>query len=104
MITKTAIFADGRKQIELWKEANIFKDKLLSKRLQNHFLRLKFCGIKNNTYICVINIKTIRVMPEVFRFFGFSFFYYSKEHEPVHIHVEGNDGMAKFDWDATSLS
>ena len=38
-------------------------------------------------------------MPEVFRFFGFSFFYYSKEHEPVHIHVEGNDGMAKFDWD-----
>ena len=38
-------------------------------------------------------------MPEVFRFFGFSFFFYSKEHEPVHIHVEGNDGMAKFDWD-----
>jgi hypothetical protein len=23
-------------------------------------------------------------MPEVFRFFGFSFFFYSKEHEPVH--------------------
>ena len=22
----------------------------------------RFCGIKNNTYICVINIKTIRVM------------------------------------------
>ena len=43
-------------------------------------------------------------MPEVFRFFGFSFFFYSKEHEPVHIHVEGNDGMAKFDWVATSLS
>ncbi|MBP1541684.1 MAG: DUF4160 domain-containing protein, partial [Prevotella sp.] len=27
-------------------------------------------------------------MPEVFRFFGFSFFFYSKEHEPVHVHVE----------------
>lgn len=38
-------------------------------------------------------------MPEIFRFFGFSFFFYSKEHEPIHIHVEGNDGMAKFDWD-----
>ena len=38
-------------------------------------------------------------MPEVFRFFGFSFFFYSKEHEPIHIHVEGNAGMAKFDWD-----
>ena len=24
--------------------------------------------------------------------------FYSREHEPPHIHVEGNDGMAKFDW------
>ena len=38
-------------------------------------------------------------MPEIFRFYGFSFFFYSKEHEPIHIHVEGNNGMAKFDWD-----
>jgi hypothetical protein len=37
-------------------------------------------------------------MPEIFRFFGYSFFFYSKEHEPPHIHVEGNDGAAKFDW------
>ena len=37
-------------------------------------------------------------MPEVFRFFGYSFFFYSKEHEPLHIHVEGNGGVAKFDW------
>ena len=37
-------------------------------------------------------------MPEVFRFFGFSFFFYSKEHEPRHIHVEGNGGVAKFEW------
>ena len=37
-------------------------------------------------------------MPEIFRFFGFSFFFYSKEHEPLHIHVEGNGGMAKFEW------
>jgi len=38
-------------------------------------------------------------MPEVFRFFGFSFFFYSREHEPPHIHVEGNGAMAKFVWD-----
>ena len=38
-------------------------------------------------------------MPEVFRFFGFSFFFYSREHEPLHIHVEGNGGRAKFEWD-----
>ena len=34
-------------------------------------------------------------MPEIFRFYGFSFFFYSREHEPLHIHVEGNGGMAK---------
>ena len=37
-------------------------------------------------------------MPEIFRFFGFSFFFYSREHEPPHIHVEGADGKAVFDW------
>lgn len=42
-------------------------------------------------------------MPEVFRLFGFSFFFYSKEHEPIHIHVEGNGGMAKFDWDGSKF-
>ncbi len=52
-------------------------------------------GIKNNTYIR--SNKTIYNMPEIFRFYGFSFFFYSREHEPLHIHVEGNGGMAKFD-------
>ena len=42
-------------------------------------------------------------MPEVFRFYGFSFFY-SKEHEPLHIHVEGNGGAAKFIWMVLHLS
>lgn len=42
-------------------------------------------------------------MPEVFRFFGFSFFFYSKEHEPLHIHVEGNGGMAKFNWNGAEF-
>ena len=30
---------------------------------------------------------------------GFSFFFYSKEHEPPHVHVEGASGAAIFDWD-----
>lgn len=38
-------------------------------------------------------------MPELFRFFGFSFFFYSREHEPIHVHVEGNDGYAILDYD-----
>ena len=42
-------------------------------------------------------------MPEIFRFFGFSFFFYSREHEPIHVHVEGNGGYAKFDWDGQNF-
>ena len=36
-------------------------------------------------------------MPEIFRFYGFSFFFYSREHGPIHVHVEGNDGYAVYD-------
>lgn len=42
-------------------------------------------------------------MPEIFRFFGFSFFFYSREHEPIHVHVEGNGGYAKFDYTENSF-
>ena len=36
-------------------------------------------------------------MPEVFRKFGFVFFFYSNEgHEPIHIHVRKAGGFAKF--------
>lgn len=42
-------------------------------------------------------------MPEVFRFYGFSFFFYSREHEPLHVHVEGNGGEAKFNWNGTEF-
>lgn len=38
-------------------------------------------------------------MPEIFKMFGFSFFFWSKEHEPIHVHVEGAGGYATFDWD-----
>ncbi|MBQ6083983.1 MAG: DUF4160 domain-containing protein [Bacteroidales bacterium] len=42
-------------------------------------------------------------MPEVFRIYGYSFFFYSREHYPIHIHVEGKGGFAKFDWDGRSF-
>lgn len=38
-------------------------------------------------------------MPELFRFFGFTFFFYSREHEPIHVHVEGNEGYVILDYD-----
>ena len=42
-------------------------------------------------------------MPEIFRFYGFSFFFYSREHEPIHVHVEGNGGYAVYDFDEDSF-
>lgn len=35
-------------------------------------------------------------MPEILRIFGLRFFFYSREHEPIHVHVQGADGTAKF--------
>ena len=38
-------------------------------------------------------------MPEVFREFGFVFFFYANEgQEPMHIHVRKAGGFAKFWW------
>ncbi len=37
-------------------------------------------------------------MPELFRFYGFLFYFYSREHEPIHVHVEGAGGLAIFDY------
>ena len=35
-------------------------------------------------------------MPTVFRFFGMQFYFWSNEHEPVHIHVRKGRCLAKF--------
>lgn len=42
-------------------------------------------------------------MPEIFIAFGFSFFFYSREHEPIHIHVEGKGGAARYVWDGVEF-
>ena len=36
-------------------------------------------------------------MPEILRMFGMRFFFYSREHEPIHVYVKSADGKAKFD-------
>lgn len=36
-------------------------------------------------------------MPEILRMFGLRFFFWSREHEPIHVHVENADGEAKFE-------
>lgn len=35
-------------------------------------------------------------MPTLFILFGLRFFFYSNDHEPIHVHVRSADGEAKF--------
>ncbi len=35
-------------------------------------------------------------MPEIFREYGFIFFFYTNEHLPIHVHVRKGGGEAKF--------
>lgn len=35
-------------------------------------------------------------MPTVLLIFGIRFYFYSREHEPMHVHIENADGKAKF--------
>jgi len=50
------------------------------------------------SFLLLIFVKRF-VMPELFRQYGFVFLFFSKEHEPIHVHVRGHDGDAKFNWD-----
>ena len=36
-------------------------------------------------------------MPELFRFFGIRFFFFSNEHLPIHVHIKNADGSARFE-------
>ena len=44
--------------------------------------------MKKNAYICTVKtIKNRKIMPKIFEYFGFIFYFYSNEHEPIHVHV-----------------
>lgn len=43
-------------------------------------------------------------MPEIFRFLGIRFFFHSREHDPIHVHVQNADGKAKFVITAESVT
>ncbi len=42
-------------------------------------------------------------MPTVLRKFGYRFFFYSNEHLPVHIHIEKENKIAKFNLENIEL-
>jgi hypothetical protein len=39
-------------------------------------------------------------MPTLLIIFGLRFYFYSREHKPIHIHVESSNGVAKFRLDS----
>lgn len=43
-------------------------------------------------------------MPELFRQYGFVFLFFSHEHEPIHVHVRGHNGNAKYVWDGEGFA
>lgn len=42
-------------------------------------------------------------MPTIFILFGFTFKYYSNEHEPIHVHIFKGGAMAKYSIDPVML-
>ena len=42
-------------------------------------------------------------MPEIFRFFGIRFFYFSNDHLPIHVHIKNADGTVKFNINPVKL-
>ncbi len=42
-------------------------------------------------------------MPELFRFFGIRFLFFSNEHLPIDVHVRNADGSARFEVDPLKL-
>lgn len=43
-------------------------------------------------------------MPEIFRKSGFRFFFYSNEHEPIHIHVSKGENEVSYNLSDTEIS
>jgi len=55
------------------------------------------------TFIFMYLCDKLKKMPEIFRFFGIRFFYFSNDHLPIHVHIKNADGAAKFNIDPVEL-
>ena len=45
------------------------------------------CFSQKILYLCHCKLNAISFMPKIFEYFGFIFYFYSNEHEPIHVHV-----------------
>lgn len=40
--------------------------------------------------------QNLNAMPTLLILFGLRFYFYTREHEPIHVHVKSSEGIAKF--------
>ena len=43
------------------------------------------------------------IKPTLFILFGFRFFFWSNEHDPIHVHISKGDAMAKYNVETLEL-
>ena len=48
-------------------------------------------------FICIFVVTKKRYIPKIFEYFGFIFYFYSNEHEPIHVHVMHGARESVFD-------
>ena len=54
-------------------------------------------SIKNIFIRFAIRNSKLKFMPKIYEYFGFIFYFYSNEHEPIHVHVIHGDKESIFD-------
>jgi hypothetical protein len=50
---------------------------------------------RDKKFIPIFAIQKYKNMPTLLNIFGLRFYFYSDEHEPIHVHIENSDGKAK---------
>jgi hypothetical protein len=57
----------------------------------------KYLEDKKNVVNLQIDINKPSIMPKIFEYFGFIFYFFSNEHEPIYVHVKHGDCESVFE-------
>jgi hypothetical protein len=62
-----------------------------------NFFPFSFVVSRIMTIFATRNVLIKSIMPKIFEYFGFIFYFFSNEHEPIHVHVLHGDKESIFD-------
>ena len=54
-------------------------------------------NLVNRKKVLSLQCNNVETMPKIFEYFGFIFYFYSNEHEPIHVHVLHGGKESVFD-------